>query len=226
MTAEPDRLDPGPNARHRARAIATFVLALWIIVSSFWHLGMAIKTAMGPKPRSIATRLSFPSVAMTKSSSVAGDSGVSPGTGVAGAVQPTGSGAVEDNSDVGIDIKCTWEDGVRKGCFLALGPIAFLDVPWWLACLIAAVFICTLIVLLLGALLDWVCNTEWIKDKDVRRRCKKKKCKKWCLCCNKWFCWLEVFVQWLARQVCAWKQVLLWLVWAACVIAGFILFCL
>jgi len=32
-----------------------------------------------------------------------------------------------------------------------------------------------------------------------------KKCKKWCLCCNKWFCWIETFLEkvvtWVVKQV-------------------------
>jgi hypothetical protein len=46
------------------------------------------------------------------------------------------------------------------------------------------------------------------------RRCKRKKCKWWCLCCNKWFCWLvsvlvkivewiiEVVGEWLVETIC------------------------
>jgi len=53
---------------------------------------------------------------------------------------------------------------------------------------------------------------EWV-EKRVRK-CKKRKCKKWCLCCNKWFCWIETFFEkvitwvvvtvgkWVTRVVC------------------------
>lgn len=53
---------------------------------------------------------------------------------------------------------------------------------------------------------------EWVERR--RQKCKKRKCKKWCLCCNKWFCWIEVFlekvitwivitvVKWVVRVVC------------------------
>ena len=42
--------------------------------------------------------------------------------------------------------------------------------------------------------------------KKTRERCKKKKCKWWCGCCNKWFCWLETYfltvVSFPIRVVC------------------------
>lgn len=53
---------------------------------------------------------------------------------------------------------------------------------------------------------------QWVEKR--RQKCKKRKCKKWCLCCNKWFCWIEVFlekvitwvvitvVKWVTRLVC------------------------
>lgn len=48
--------------------------------------------------------------------------------------------------------------------------------------------------------------TERIKK--TREKCKKKKCKWWCACCNKWFCWLEIFfltiVRWIITIVVKW----------------------
>jgi hypothetical protein len=53
---------------------------------------------------------------------------------------------------------------------------------------------------------------EWVEKEE--KKCKKKKCKKWCLCCNKWFCWIETFIvkvvtwvvvtigKWVIRTVC------------------------
>lgn len=42
--------------------------------------------------------------------------------------------------------------------------------------------------------------------KKTRERCRKKKCKWWCGCCNKWFCWLETYfltvISWPVRVVC------------------------
>lgn len=49
----------------------------------------------------------------------------------------------------------------------------------------------------------WEPVEEWVEKRE--RKCKKKKCKKWCLCCNKWFCWIETFLEkvvtWVAKQV-------------------------
>jgi len=49
---------------------------------------------------------------------------------------------------------------------------------------------------------DWV--ESWVEQKI--QKCKQKKCKKWCLCCNKWLCWIEIALvkvgQWVARVVC------------------------
>lgn len=49
---------------------------------------------------------------------------------------------------------------------------------------------------------DWV--ESWVEQEI--QKCKQKKCKKWCLCCNKWFCWIEIALvkvgQWVTRVVC------------------------
>ncbi len=49
---------------------------------------------------------------------------------------------------------------------------------------------------------EWV--ESWVEQKI--KKCKQKKCKKWCLCCNKWFCWIEIALvkvgQWVTRVVC------------------------
>jgi hypothetical protein len=49
---------------------------------------------------------------------------------------------------------------------------------------------------------EWV--ESWV-DQEIQK-CKQKKCKKWCLCCNKWFCWIEIGLvkvgQWVTRVVC------------------------
>jgi hypothetical protein len=53
---------------------------------------------------------------------------------------------------------------------------------------------------------------EWV-EKRVEK-CRKRKCRKLCLCCNKWFCWIETIVEkvvtwvvitvgkWVVRVVC------------------------
>ncbi|MCA9739497.1 MAG: hypothetical protein R3E98_20795 [Gemmatimonadota bacterium] len=49
----------------------------------------------------------------------------------------------------------------------------------------------------------WEPVERWVEKRE--KKCKKRKCKKWCLCCNKWFCWIETFLEkvvtWVAKQV-------------------------
>lgn len=56
---------------------------------------------------------------------------------------------------------------------------------------------------------EWV--EEWVEQEI--QKCKQKKCKKWCLCCNKWLCWIEIALvkvgQWVVRVVCEVVNVLL-----------------
>ena len=59
----------------------------------------------------------------------------------------------------------------------------------------------------------------WVEKKV--EQCKKKKCRKWCLCCNKWFCWIQTIfvtvvrwivvtvIKWVVRVVCEIVSVLL-----------------
>ncbi|MCE5252484.1 hypothetical protein LLG96_19965 [bacterium] len=56
------------------------------------------------------------------------------------------------------------------------------------------------------------------QEKRTRKECKKKKCKKWCLCCNKWFCWLAIFFIWIVKWII--KIVGKWLVYTVCRIIG------
>ena len=62
-----------------------------------------------------------------------------------------------------------------------------------------------------------------IEDWENRqeKRCRKKKCKKWCLCCNKWFCWLE----WVLVKVIRWVIVTVgkWVVRVVCEVVNFVL---
>ena len=48
--------------------------------------------------------------------------------------------------------------------------------------------------------------TKWVEKEE--KKCKKKKCKWWCLCCNKWFCWIVTFfvkvVIWVIVKVAKW----------------------
>ena len=49
---------------------------------------------------------------------------------------------------------------------------------------------------------------DWVESYVEERiqKCKQKKCKWWCACCNKWFCWIEIALvkvgQWVGRIVC------------------------
>lgn len=72
---------------------------------------------------------------------------------------------------------------------------------------------------------------EWVEEKietpieeqeqRTREKCKKKKCKKWCLCCNKWFCWIETFFVWVVKWIV--KIVVKWFVYIVCRIVSVIL---
>lgn len=66
--------------------------------------------------------------------------------------------------------------------------------------------------------------SEWVEEEikkpveqqveKAEERCKKRKCKWWCLCCNKWFCWIEIIIltivvwvieivgKWVVRTIC------------------------
>jgi len=65
---------------------------------------------------------------------------------------------------------------------------------------------------------------EWIEEEvetplqerveETVEKCKERPCKKWCLCCNKWFCWLEVVVYWVTRWIVT--IVGKWLVYVIC----------
>ena len=65
---------------------------------------------------------------------------------------------------------------------------------------------------------------EWIEEEiekpietweeSAEERCSRRRCKWWCACCNKWFCWIEILLvkiikwvvvivgKWVARIVC------------------------
>ncbi|OWW25788.1 hypothetical protein B4Q04_09335 [Zobellia sp. OII3] len=47
---------------------------------------------------------------------------------------------------------------------------------------------------------------EWVSQEE--RKCKRQKCKWWCACCNKWFCWIVVVVvkvvTWVVVTVTKW----------------------
>jgi hypothetical protein len=51
--------------------------------------------------------------------------------------------------------------------------------------------------------------------------CKKKKCKRWCLCCNRWWCAIVTAFFWFVRWVLVW--VLKWVLYVICRIVSVIL---
>lgn len=53
------------------------------------------------------------------------------------------------------------------------------------------------------------------------QRCKQRKCKWWCACCNKWFCWLETIVVLVVRWVVV--TVLKWVTYLICEVVTFTL---
>lgn len=59
---------------------------------------------------------------------------------------------------------------------------------------------------------------EWV-EKTVQR-CKQRKCKWWCACCNKWFCWLETIFVLVVRWVVV--TVLKWVTYVICEVVTFI----
>jgi hypothetical protein len=185
---------------------------------------MALKALNTQAPRIVDVRFGWPSIAIYPSTNHAVElnQGVVPGGDVApGALGGPLDAGTQDDGDDGVDMRyrCEANGGwTCGGCNIAGFPI-----PEPL-CLIGIVLgICFVISLIVGALLEWICKTEWIRDPGVRRRCSKKKCKKWCLCCNKWFCWFEIFIQWIMQQICGWVEVIQWLVFAACVVLGLII---
>ena len=47
----------------------------------------------------------------------------------------------------------------------------------------------------------WVTKTvgKWLNS--VERRCKRRKCKWWCLCCNKWHCFFVTVLKWVTYVI-------------------------
>lgn len=60
---------------------------------------------------------------------------------------------------------------------------------------------------------------EW--ENQQQERCEERPCKKWCLCCNKWFCWLV----WVLVKVIRWVVVTVgkWVVRVVCEVVNFVL---
>lgn len=60
---------------------------------------------------------------------------------------------------------------------------------------------------------------EW--ENRQERRCREQECNWWCLCCNKWFCWLE----WILVKIIRWVVVTVgkWIIRTVCEIVNVIL---
>src|SRR5688572_20466481 len=60
---------------------------------------------------------------------------------------------------------------------------------------------------------------EW--ENRQEKRCREQECNWWCLCCNKWFCWLV----WVIVRVITWViiTVLKWVVRVVCEFVNIIL---
>jgi len=60
-----------------------------------------------------------------------------------------------------------------------------------------------------------------VQKVGARERCKKRKCKKWCLCCNKWVCWVETFFYWVVEWLV--RIIVKWLIYVLCRVVSAIL---
>jgi len=208
QTREESLPPPAYSVAHKLRVIATFLLAAWIVVSVLSHLVSAVASIGGPHPRHISVRMGWPVI-----THLASDGAVAPDP-VGGVVPGTGTAI----GDPEIGYECTWDEKGNRVCQCIPGVPDF--VPEEVCILVAIGVVCFFIALMIGALLEWICSSEWVRDENVVRRCKRKKCRKWCLCCNKWICWLETVVQWIVRTICGWVEVIQWGTFLACVVAG------
>lgn len=60
--------------------------------------------------------------------------------------------------------------------------------------------------------------TDWVRREE--RRCREQDCNWWCLCCNKWFCWIAVVLV----KVITWVVVMVikWVVTIVCQVVAFV----
>jgi hypothetical protein len=204
------------------------VVILWILASVVSHLVAAGRVLLSDqRPARVVYSFGFPAMQMVDSTgTVVGGGG--PGPGEPGHTVP-GGGPGDGGS---ITVTCTDDPTTKEFDCQTCGFIPdalrkYLVQHGWpvdaICKLLFILAICYTIKLLIQSLLDWVCSSEWIRDKSVRRKCKKKRCRKWCFCCNKWFCGILVIVQWILQNICRWVELLSWLVFAACVIAGLVI---
>lgn len=60
--------------------------------------------------------------------------------------------------------------------------------------------------------------TDWVRREE--QRCREQECNWWCLCCNKWFCWIAVVIV----KIITWVVVLVikWVVTIVCQVVAFV----
>jgi hypothetical protein len=225
---EPDSEDREYSFRYEFRILVTFLIAAWIVVGTAAHVILAWEKLAGHRHSRVEYSFGFPAIKMVDSPGLTTGGGiVAPGPDQG----PTGPGNTHGGPSV--TTTCT-DDPTKPGldcdtCEFVPKPIkdllarVHIRVPEWICKALFVLAICYLVKLIFQGLLEWVCSSEWIKDRSVRRKCRRKRCKWWCGCCNKWWCFLLVIIQWILQQVCRWVEALSWLVFAACVIVGLIL---
>jgi hypothetical protein len=62
--------------------------------------------------------------------------------------------------------------------------------------------------------------SHWLEDvtQRIEQQCRQQECNWWCLCCNKWFCWLVTLIlraiRWIVDILCKLiLTILVWIIW-------------
>jgi hypothetical protein len=141
--------------------------------------------------------------------------GVAPGTPVSGINEPVGP---EGSKPAG-----GGNDDIQVSCGVEIEGLRLpLPIPDWLCLLLIVLAGCFIgVFIILAALVEAMCATDWVKEEQSYTRCKKKKCSRWNIKCHikKFLCYVEEFFRWIAQWICA--NVLLFLIvnFVLCVIA-------
>lgn len=214
---------------HKLRVVATFVLAAWLVASAWIHLIHAIRVATGAKPTSATWHLPWPHPNLRYSTpapkQITGgvvSPGVRPGTGPG----DTGDLPADDfcscrpskEGDAGIDLQICIYEG-KQVCFLCPFQV---PVPMWLCTLGVVIVLCYFLAIAIGALFEWICRSEWVREEIRFDLCRRRKCKWYDLVCHarKLVCFTCTAFRWLLQQICGWVEVIVWGTGIACVIAG------
>ena len=219
---------------HKVKVVVAFAFAVTLVVSMFGHLIMGIQALTGPKPSSISWHLKWPHMtinhAATPGSAMTSGSvtpGVSPGV-RPGPEGGDGDKPVDDcycprpagghEEGVAIDLKFCVKDGSQV-CILC--PFET-PVPGWVCTAAAVIVLCILLAILLGVILEWICQSEWVKEEVSFKVCGRRKCKWYDLVCHvkKLICYTCTFFRWLLQQICGWINVLVWAMAIACIVGG------